>query len=135
MTKSVVVPLPVQPGLLDLSDMKVPPIGGKCFLIQAKGLYVFERGPGTLRTMAITHAGSGSLVAYDGLPDERGAFIDNAEDSTQDARPLFKANPVVMGSWMLDAGFVNGLTVSVKGGHGDVPAFVTIVWYPFNRKK
>lgn len=121
---------PTRHGLVDLSDLPTPPIGGKAFLIQEKGLFLFQRGPGTLRTLAITHAGSGSIVAYDGLPDEDGVF----QDDDKKARAIYKANPVVMGSWMLDAGFINGLTISVKGGIDAAPAFATIVWYPFTQR-
>ena len=151
--------------------LPTPPIGGKCWLLERKGLFVLERGPGTIRTMAITHAGSSALEVIDGIPDGRGFFADSnmevpepftldesqmlydsvrkkvdlpaaLEEKRQqhidwgarDGRPFYRANPVVMGSWMLDGGFIHGLTISVSGAASAVNAFASIVWMPFKGK-
>ena len=49
-------------------------------------------------------------------------------------RQLYKANPPVMGSWMLDAGFQHGLTIRNIGGQDSAPAMASIVWVPFKAK-
>lgn len=121
-----------------------PKMGGKCFLLNDKGLYVLEEGPGTFITAAVTHAGAGSLEIIDGIPDENGFFPDYQEPDPLDddpevieewgkrnGRAFYSATPVVMGSWMLNAGFHNGLTIRAEGGHGSVPAIASIVWMPF----
>ena len=59
-------------------DLPLPPMGGKCWLLENKGLFVLEPGPGTIRTLAVTHAGSGSIEVIDGIPDENGFFPDEA---------------------------------------------------------
>lgn len=126
--------------------MPSPKLGGKCFLIKTPGLYVFEEGPGVLRTMAVTHAGSGSLVAFDGVPDDRGLFPDetmeeylvqpdgskmrNKQYDQRNGRAFYRATPAVMGSWMVDAGFYHGLTLLADGGGHGVAVFATIVWMP-----
>ena len=130
---------------LNLNPIRIvlptPKLGGKTYLIKAPGLYVFEEGPGTLRTMAVTHAGSGSLVAFDGVPDDHGDFPDedmkeiinglrNERYDTRNGRPFYRATPAVMGSWMLDAGFYNGLSILADGGGHGVAVFATIVWMP-----
>jgi hypothetical protein len=55
-------------------DLPTPPMGAKCFLLEGKGLFLLQRGPCVLRAIACTHAGSGSLIAYDGMPDDEGFF-------------------------------------------------------------
>ncbi len=112
----------------DVTGLAMPPLGAKCHLIDRKGVFVFERGGGTLRTIACTHAGSGTFVALDVLVDDNGKFIGPS-------RVLYKANPVVMGSWMLDAGFVNGLVLQNFGGPGGISALASIVWLPVKQKK
>ena len=151
----------------EIIELPLPPIGGKCWLLDRKGLFVLEPGPGTLRTIACTHAGSGQMEVIDGIPDANGFFPDDgmtepapytdAEfaalmDGTAGDAPLarrdahiaygrrngrafYKANPVAMGSWMLDAGFIHGLTVRVVGEHMGVNAFASIVWMPFRSAK
>jgi hypothetical protein len=57
-----------------LVQVREPEIGAKGFLIDSLGLFVLESGPGLLRGMACTHAGSGVLLAYDGLPNGTGFF-------------------------------------------------------------
>jgi hypothetical protein len=152
-------------------DLPTPLLGGKCVVVRSKGLFVLERGPGVLRTIACTHAGSGTLEAIDGLPDERGFFADEnmpdptlidaeaiaaslAESAiepdggilamnrlvriraycTRRGRPLYSANPVVMGSWMLDGGFLHGLTIRASGGHESARAIASVVWMPVPQK-
>jgi hypothetical protein len=112
-----------------------PRIGGKCWLLNRKGIFVLEEGEGVLRTIAITHIGSGSMIVFNGLPNERGEFGERptqvpGEEGDYNGRPLFRANPVVMGSWMLDAGFVYGLTVRADGGTDNNCAIASIVWLP-----
>lgn len=145
-------------------DLPLPPLGGKCWVMREKGLFVLEQGPGVLRTIACTHAGSGNLEALDGIPNADGFFVDEqltmpvepqAIDflspdgyeaasaryladmkryAQRDGRPLYSANPVVMGSWMLDAGFIHGLTLRVAGGHEAAAAIASVVWQPFRSR-
>jgi hypothetical protein len=117
-------------GYEDITDLPLPPLGGKIWLLDRKGQFLLERGPGTLRTVACTAAGSGTLLILDGIPDE------NGEIPTKDEswRQLLKANPVVMGSWMLDGGFTKGLTVRHYGGQDGVPGVASIVWLPYRGK-
>lgn len=144
-------------GAVTYIDLPTPPIGGICWLLREKGIFVLQRGPGVLRTIACTHAGSGALEAIDGVPDERGFFGDqDMPDPTEylrsggpqggpwtggyenackayaqrRGRPLYSASPVVMGSWMLDAGFLHGLTIRAAGGHDSACAIASIVWMP-----
>jgi hypothetical protein len=112
---------------VDLTAIPMPPQGGKCWVLERKGQFVLERGPGTLRTIACTSSGSGTLLAIDGIPDENGEIP--ADDGHW--RQLFKANPVVMGSWMLDAGFVRGLTIRQYGGQEGTPPIASLVWVPY----
>jgi hypothetical protein len=144
-------------------DLPTPPMGGKCWVLKSKGLFVLERGPGVLRTIACTHAGAGALEAIDGIPDENGFFPDqdmpepNVADflhtfaydgagvatpmpggydvaakayACRQGRPLYSASPTVMGSWMLDAGFLHGLTIRAAGGHEAAFVIASIVWMP-----
>ncbi len=117
-------------------DVPMPSMGGKCWLLNQRGIFVLERGPGVMRTIACTHAGSGNLQFIDGVPDERGFFPDDDMDPSdpkyyaRNGRPFYQANPVVMGSWMLDAGFSYGLTVKVAGGHESAAPTASIVWMP-----
>lgn len=117
--------------------LDTPPLGGKCWLLEDKGIFVLEQCAGVLRTIACTHAGSGSLAVYDGIPNENGFFPDHEmpEDHPdflmRNGRPIYRATPVVMGSWMLDAGFFHGLTFVVKGGTESTCAIASVVWMPF----
>jgi hypothetical protein len=123
-----------------------PPMGGKAHLIERPGLFVLEVGPGTLITDACTHAGGGAIVIIDGVPDANGHFDDvavPAPDSPpevfdawgkRNGREYFRANPVVMGSWMLNAGFHNGLTVHVTGAHQGLAPIATLVWTAFRAR-
>lgn len=123
-----------RPGYVDVTGLAMPPLGGKCWLLEAKGQFLLERTAGTLRTIACTHAGSGTLLLYDGIPDDAGLFPDEGKDiPNANGRLLFKANPAVMGSWMLDAGFQHGLTVRATGGQPGTPALASIVWVPFKK--
>jgi len=54
--------------------IKEPPIGNKIHLICERGLFVLERGPTLWLGLSCTHAGSGGIVVYDGVPDEEGFF-------------------------------------------------------------
>ena len=124
-------------GYFDLTVLPMPPLGSKIWVLDKKGMFVLERGPGTIRTIACTHAGSGSLYAFDGVPDERGELpMESIEIPSYmgNGRQMYKANPVVMGSWMLDGGFTHGLTILHKGGQYGTPAMAAIVWMPFKSK-
>ena len=152
-------------------DLPQPPIGGKCWVLREKGIFILQKGAGMLRTIACTHAGAGNLEALDGIPNEAGFFAD--EDMLEpplrlprpmdcadhaafeqacvkakakhaeamkaymqrSGRPLYSANPVVMGSWMLDGGFIHGLTLRVAGGHESASAIASIVWQPFKKRE
>jgi hypothetical protein len=117
----------------------LPPIGGKVWLLQEKGIFILEEGAGSLITIACTHAGSGSLHVIDGIPDENGFFPELVPDmAPADAAvapgvEFYRANPNVMGSWMLNGGFIHGLTVMALGGFQQVAPVATIVWMPFKR--
>lgn len=165
-----------------------PPMGGKSFLLKEKGLFVLEVGPGTLRTIACTHAGAGALEVIDGVPDASGFFpgdelkqpqqpdgmaermaarqalrerhrgvqpAENDEDATawreteptpedlayakdpfwsRNGRPLYGAPAMVMGSWMMDGGFLHGLTIRAEAGHESTSAMATIVWAAFRQR-
>ena len=139
-----------QRGAVTHIELPTPPMGGKCLVLKKKGIFVLERGPGVLRTIACTHAGAGTLEAVDGFPDDGGFFPDENLPEPQAAdfktppdylagvkgyaqrrgRALYTANPVVMGSWMLDAGFLHGLTIRVTGGHESALAIASVVWMP-----
>ncbi len=135
-----------------------PPMGCPSYLIERPGMFVLHVGPGTLITDACTHAGAGSMMIYDGVPDENGYFpeappvpeegkawqVRTADGfrladlsewreayGRRHGRELLRKSPVVMGSWMLNAGFHNGLTVDVSGGHEGMAPVATIVWTPF----
>ena len=122
-------------------DLPTPPMGGKCWVLDDKGIFVLETGPGVLRTIACTHAGAGSLEAFDGIPNDDGFFPDRElleEDDlwwARNGRPIYRANPVVMGSWMLDGGFMHGLTIFASGGRDAVNAIASVVWMPFKAAK
>ncbi len=108
-----------------------PPIGGKTFLVRRKGLFVLEEGPGMLQTLNITHAGSGELSVYDGVPNKDGFFPDEHILDTDpkyhmsNGRLFYHFSPVYMGAWMSNAGFMHGLTIHATG---DMAPFVTAVW-------
>lgn len=121
-------------------ELPLPPLGGKCWLLDDKGLFVLEEGPGLLRTIACTHAGAGGVEAIDGVPNQYGFFPGEDEDPTTQAwhkrngRPFYRSTATVMGSWMLDAGFHHGLTIRAMGGHGAACAIASIVWLPVRAK-
>lgn len=151
-----------------------PPMGGKIWLLQSKGLFVLEQCPGTLRTLALTHAGSGTIEFIDGIPNEDGCFPDDdmpepepftvgelrtvlppgrAEADlastiqlsskidehkawgSRNGRSFYVANPAVMGSWMMDGGFIHGLCVRATGIHDSVNSIGSIVWMPHKPRK
>ena len=119
--------------------LPVPSVGGKAWLLNRKGVFVLEEGPGVLRTVACTHIGSGSMIIRNGLPSADGEFppvpdFDEGEEGEYPGRPLFRANPVVMGSWMMDAGFIEGLTIQAEGGMDNNCAIATIVWLPARQR-
>lgn len=141
-------------------DLPVPRIGSKIWLLQEWGVYCLERCAGVLRTDACTHGGAGAVHIFDGIPEDSGMFDERrpvpaedldefvrdicrlepdttAEDararvarSAYNGRPIYTANPAVMGSWMMDGGFYHGLTLSALGGHESIVPFASIVWMP-----
>lgn len=147
-------PVIITRGKVTEIDLPTPPMGGKAWLLSEKGIFVLQSGPGTLRTIACTHAGSGNLQAIDGIPDDNGFFPDGEQvlpvrshdesDAeylgrlkvfhSRNGRAFYGANPIVMGSWMLDAGFMHGLTLKVDGGHDSTSAIATVVWMPFRQR-
>lgn len=114
-------------------NLKQPPIGNKMFCAQQHAYYVLEKGPTTLRALANTHMGSGSIVIYDGVPDENGFFPDNVQKHTLadfEGRIVFNANPPVMGMWMFDGGLHYGCTLALLPGTAGVSPCVAITWMP-----
>lgn len=91
-----------------------PIIGAKGHLFDVVGNFVLEEGPGVLRAIACTHTGSCYLTICDGL----------------NGRRMFKMHPVVLGQYMLDMGFLNGLAVEIGGGMAGI---VTITWMTYKR--
>lgn len=61
----------MQPRLIQVRE---PEMGAKAFLIEQEGLYVLAMGPGVMRGIACTHAGTGALIAHDGVPNGSGFF-------------------------------------------------------------
>lgn len=118
-----------------------PLMGGKCVAITSKGVYVFEECPGTLITIACTHAGSGVLLAADVVPDQNGHFetfspdpMDPTQDLTRPGLELLHCHPAAMGSWMLNGGFNYGLTIVFGAGHASVPTVASVVWLPYVKR-
>lgn len=109
-----------------------PPIGGKPWLLNEKGVFVLEEGPGMLQVCLITHAGAGELDIYDGVPDEEGFFPDqnipqsDPKYGAANGRRFSSFSPVYMGAWQMNAGFHHGLTIICRGG--DQAPFATFVW-------
>jgi hypothetical protein len=120
-------------GYIDLTAIPVPPQGGKIWLLERKGVFLLERGPGTLRTIACTGAGSGTLMLIDGVPEENGE-VPLSEGGEPLWRTLYKAHPPVMGSWMLDGGFLRGLTLVNVGGQPTTSVLASIVWTPYRAR-
>lgn len=138
-----------------LIRVKKPLIGNKVYLIKERGLFVLEEGACSIRGMACTHAGSGGIVVYDGVPRTDGHFeappeelfkVDLYETEEQraqalkdwednrDGREIYYAHPAVMGMWMLDGGCNHGLTIMSSGEHSATPPVLTITWQKFEEK-
>lgn len=119
--------------------VKTPSIGCKSFLVEKKGMYVFEEGEGVLRSIAVTYVGSGGIKIYDAVPSAGGYFDferNNSPDAaTSKGRRMFVMSPQVIGFWGLDAGFSNGLTVVADGGQPSSPVLVTIMWETFKKRE
>ena len=122
--------------------LNTPTIGGKIWLLDRKGMFVLEEGPGMMYTIACTHAGSGSITAYDGIPNEEGFFPDeeiadtDPDYATCNGRKIFNSNPAMMGSWMTNGGFMHGLTILAGGGmHESVALMASIVWMGAKKPK
>lgn len=93
-----------------------PVIGSKSWCSTSGGLYVLEEGPGALRCIACTHPGSASATVWDGTPAE-----------PEKSRLLFRMVPTVLGHFMLDFGFNNGLFIEINS-RGQSPPFLVIGW-------
>lgn len=142
--------------------LPTPASGGKIWLLERKGLFVLERCPGTLRTLAVTHAGAGGIEAIDGIPDDNGHFPDDhmAEPEMptpfpieggaevirayvkarqaydcRNGRAIYQATQAVMGSWMLDGGFMYGLCIRALSGHSSSSVVASVVWMPRPERK
>ncbi len=129
-------PILVQRGVVTYVNMPTPSMGGKTWVLNKRGIFVLETGPGLIRTIACTHAGAGSLLAHDGCPDEDGFFPESEYDEDhplyhmRPGRYLYKAHPAVMGSWMIEGGYFHGLTLVATGGHNATVPVATVVWIP-----
>jgi hypothetical protein len=88
-----------------------PPIGAKCWLLERKGRFLLEEGPGVLHHVTCTHAGEGGLVASD-----------------LDGRHLLRIQPSAMGVWHLSGGFHHGLVIDHAGNAPQLGAIASIVW-------
>ena len=113
-------------------NLPAPKLGGKVWHFNAPGIYLLEQGAGTFRTMACTHGGSGTITIIDGVPNEDGNFEDDDRRRSEDSfngRVFYRAHPVAMGSWMLDAGFYYGLTLLIHCSSSVAP-MGTVVWMP-----
>ena len=129
-----------------------PPIGNKVLLIKERGMFVLERGPAALMCLAVTHAGSGGIVAYDGVPDKHGQFptpteelfqVDLYSDETarrqalidwesqKNGREIYYAMPAVLQCWSLQAGCAHGITILSSGELTCTPPVLTVVWMAF----
>lgn len=111
-----------------------PKSGSKAFLIESKGIYVFEKGEGVVRSLACTYVGSGAFHVYDGVPPEDTVVGEKKSPLDTrfphvDGRKIFTMAPQVLGFWGLDAGFKKGLTVVASGGtSSSSPVLVTVMW-------
>ena len=99
-----------------------PPVGAKAEVFESKGLYVLEEGPGDYLQTVCAHAGSGHVEIFDG----------RVEGSRIIGRKLFRASPMAMGVWHLNAGFQHGLVIDAGGGQQSLGAHFTAVWYTKN---
>ena len=95
-----------------------PPVGAKAHLFLEKGTFVLEEQPGNILHLTCAHAGSGGVKVIDGKVD--GARILGRE--------LFRATPMAMGVWHLNAGFQHGLVIEAAGNDSSVNAMFTAVW-------
>ena len=94
-----------------------PTIGGKSYVTDHFGKLLLEEGPGVLRVVCCPHAGSGYVNFWDSVVGHH--MTDKA---------IFRMHPVILGAWMLDAGFNNGLLVELAGSRLSSPPCMTIVW-------
>ena len=100
-----------------------------------------QRGAALWRGISCTHAGSGVVAIYDGIPNDKGFFPDEPiakidENGVHiledyDGRLLHYANPSVMGMWMYDAGCLYGLSILIRGEHSAVTPVLSVTWLPY----
>ncbi len=117
--------------------MPTPKLGAKTYLLKKGGIYVLEPGPGALQAIAVTHAGTGSISIYDGVPDESGNFPDDemldADEKyySRNGRDIFQMSPILMGMLMINGGVFHGLTVKCFDGQHGVSTRLTLAWVPY----
>lgn len=124
-------------GYTDLTALPTPSIGGKIWVLERKGQFLLEAGPGMLQGIACTNAGSGTIQILDGIPGDNGEFSWSEIEIPGyfgNGKQIYKANPVVMGMWQLMAGFIHGLTVRHFGGQSGTPMVASLVWMPFKKR-
>ncbi len=126
-------------------DIEEPLIGAKAVCLRDPGMYVLEAAPVLFRGMACTHAGSGGVAIYDGVPDQDGYFpelpeLPEGEENdpmakwNRNGRLIYYAHPACMGMWMLDAGCRHGLTIVMQGTE-QVSPIVTLTWMKHKARK
>jgi hypothetical protein len=137
-------------------EIEEPLIGSKIICLRERGKYVLETGPTLFRSMACTHAGSGGVVVYDGVPDNDGFFperviaelnFDPNHEPTEEeirtaraaqwnynGREVYYAHPACMGMWMLDGGCHYGLTIESRGTHENSAPVITVTWQKHKQK-
>jgi hypothetical protein len=130
-------------------DVEQPVMGGKCFTVFTKGMWVLEEGPGMFQSWLCTAAGSGGVVIRDGIPDKNGIFEGLEEGMREfmrtgkadfNGKPLYIAHPAVMQPWALNGGFHRGLTLELTNTNPRVPdggavTVGTIVWHKHGARK
>lgn len=123
-----------------------PKLGAKAVSLKTKATFVLSEGPGTLVAIIVTRAGSGMIIASDGVPDrDSGHYRPHAasfdemghieEELNKDGLELFHLEPVVMGVYQLNAGFNHGLTIETDAGHSSVSSIFTPVWMDYVKRQ
>lgn len=107
-------------------NLPTPEMGNKIWLLQQKGVYILEEGPGMLAGISSTYAGGVTLEIYDGIPDADGFFPKPAStEGAYNGRSIWRSHPLYMGMNQLNGGFHHGLTVICDGS---VDPTVSITW-------
>lgn len=98
-----------------------PPFSNKGYMIERKGIYIFEKTPGMLNTVACMHFGEGQIRVLDGV-------VKNNVIDEDNSRPLYIATTQTMCLWMYGAGFEKGLIVEAIGTDLAQPVFMSLSW-------